>query len=284
MEHIVEVSEVTKYYKSNLAVNNVSFKIRAGIIFGLLGTNGAGKTTTIKLLTGQLLPSKGKIKVCGLNPSTQEKKLAAKIGVVTEQVSLYLDMSVENNLLFFAKLYQVKPERVQEVMEQLGLAEYRKTKIKALSKGYKQRVLIGRAILHDPELIFMDEPTSGLDPNIALEIREMIVTLKEIGKTIILTTHDMNEAEELCDEVLIINRGSVALHNNMRNIKRSRKELTIYVETTKGRKEYSLGELHKISSLPEEEIISIYSNTHTLKEIFINQTNSKGKGNVLERA
>lgn len=272
MSQIINVSNLTKKFKDRIAVNNISFSVKEGSIFGFLGTNGAGKSTTIKMLTGLLLPTQGKIRVCDIDPTTHEKKLAFKIGVVPEQVNLYEDMSVENNLIFFSKLYQISIKRVKEVMKDLELDSYTKMPIKKLSKGYKQRVLIARALLHNPELIFMDEPTSGLDANIALEIRQMIRKLKEDGKTIFLTTHYMNEAEELCDDIAIINNGNLIIHEDLKTLKAEKKSVGIVVRTKKFEKEFKISQINEIADIPSDEIISIHSTEESLEKIFLAST------------
>lgn len=272
MSQIINVSNLTKKFKDRIAVNNISFSVKKGSIFGFLGTNGAGKSTTIKMLTGLLLPTQGKIRVCDIDPTIHEKELAFKIGVVPEQVNLYEDMSVENNLIFFSKLYQIPIKRVKEVMKDLELDSYAKMPIKKLSKGYKQRVLIARALLHNPELIFMDEPTSGLDANIALEIRQMIRKLKEDGITIFLTTHYMNEAEELCDDIAIINNGNLIIHEDLKTLKAEKKSVGIVVRTKKFEKEFKISQINEIADIPSDEIISIHSTEESLEKIFLAST------------
>lgn len=271
-QNIIEVKNVVKKYKEKVAVNDISFAVRKGTIFGLLGTNGAGKTTTIKMISGQLLPTSGELFVCGRNPVHDVKALAKDIGIVTDALSLYVDESVTNNLTFFAKLYGVTGERVAEVIQMFGLEEYKNVKIKKLSKGYKQRVLIARALLHDPELIIMDEPTSGLDANIAHDLRKEIKSLKTQGKTILLTTHDMDEAEELCEEILIMEEGKIIANSSLMDLKHSNSDRWIEVVTVNGVCQFKFSEIHKMAEIPEEDIISIRSNQYTLKEAFMTLT------------
>lgn len=272
MKEIINVKNLTKKFKDRIAVNDISFSVKKGSIFGFLGTNGAGKSTTIKMLTGLLLPTNGEMLVCGFNPATQEKKLSQRIGVVPDQVSLYEDMSIENNLIFFSKLYQVKEQRVREVIQDLELGSHAKTNVKKLSKGYKQRVLIARAILHNPDLLFMDEPTSGLDPNMALEIRDMIRRLKEAGKTIFLTTHYMNEAQELCDEVAIIDKGSIVLKENIDTIKSMNSSRKITVRTKSSQRDFTFDRIDEIARIPSDTIISIHTSEQSLEEVFLTLT------------
>lgn len=271
-DNIVVVKNLVKNFGKKKAVNDVSFSIRNGITYGLLGTNGAGKTTIIKILTGQLLKSSGEVLVCGMDPAKSIKELSNRIGIVTDNVSLYVDETVIKNLTFFSKLYGVKSKRVSEVIEMLGLNDFKNVKIKNLSKGYKQRVLIARSVLHDPELIIMDEPTSGLDTNIAHELRKVIKELEGHGKTILLTTHDMDEAEDLCKELLIIKDGNVVVNSSLADLQNSAVEKYVEVVTVNGSFKFKIDDLDKICRIPKESIISIHTNQYTLKEAFMMYT------------
>ena len=270
--NIVTVKNLVKNFDKKKAVNDVSFTIRKGITFGLLGTNGAGKTTIIKILTGQLLKTSGEVLVCGMDPAKSIKNLSNRIGIVTDNVSLYVDETVAKNLTFFSKLYGVKSKRVSEVIEMLGLNDFKNVKVKKLSKGYKQRVLIARSVLHDPELIIMDEPTSGLDANIAHELRKVIKDLEGQGKTILLTTHDMDEAEDLCKELLIIKDGNVVVNSSLADLQNSAVEKYVEVVTVNGSFKFKIDDLNKICQIPKESIISIHTNQYTLKEAFMMYT------------
>lgn len=269
MNRIVEVQNLTKYYGKSKAVDDVSFTIEEGTIFGLLGTNGAGKSTTIKILTGQLLPSSGAVSVCGLNPAKDEKALARKIGVVPDQVSLYKDMTVANNLTFFARLYGVNQERVERIIDELKLEAYSKKKIKQLSKGYKQRVLIARALLHDPEVLFLDEPTASLDPEISAELHSLFLGLRDSGKTIILTTHDLGEAEALCEEVIVIDQGKVVLSKKVSEIRDTLSSSCLIIETADGRRRISYRDIEELLGLPEQSIKSLSVKRGTLHDAFL---------------
>ena len=271
-DNIVVVKKLVKKFDKKIAVDDVSFAVKKGITFGLLGTNGAGKTTIIKILTGQLLKTSGEVFVCGMDPAKSIKELSRRIGIVTDNVSLYVDETVTKNLTFFSKLYGVKSNRVYEVIDIFGLSDFKNVKIKKLSKGYKQRVLIARSVLHDPELIIMDEPTSGLDTNIAHELRKIIKKLEEQGKTILLTTHDMDEAEELCKEILIIKDGNVVVDSSLADLQNSAVEKYVEVVTINGVFKFKIDELDKICKIPKESIISIHTNQYTLKEAFMMYT------------
>ena len=205
----IEVQDLTRDYNSERAVDGINFKVDQGEIFGYLGPNGAGKTTTIRILTGQLRPSAGSAKVMGCDVVADREALKPQIGVVFESQNLYERLSARDNLNFYARLYRVDRSRVEQVLEQIGLSRRAKDKISTYSNGMKQRLLIGRALLHEPQVLFLDEPTRGLDPNIARDIRQIVAELAQAGMTIFLTTHYMEEADQLSDRVAIINQGRI---------------------------------------------------------------------------
>jgi len=205
----IEVRELTRDYNGLRAVDGITFFVEAGEIFGFLGPNGAGKTTTIKVLTGQLRPTSGTAHVAGCDVVEERQRLKPKIGVVFEYHNLYERLSARDNLVFSARLYGVPKGRVDQVLAQVGLTDRARDRIKEYSNGMKQRLLIARALLHEPEVLFLDEPTRGLDPNVAREIRSIVTDLARQGVTIFLTTHDMEEADQLCDRVAIIDRGRI---------------------------------------------------------------------------
>lgn len=218
----IEVHQLSKSYQQIQAVNKISFTAQAGQILGFLGPNGAGKSTTMKMLSCFIPPSSGTAQICGFDILEQPMEVRRHIGYLPEHNPLYLDLYVREALEFMAGIHQLeKPrQRIIEVIEQVGLAQEQHKKIRALSKGYRQRVGLAQAILHDPEVLILDEPTSGLDPNQIVGIRSLIKTLGKT-KTIILSTHIMQEVEALCEQVIIINRGEIvanqslsALHQN----------------------------------------------------------------------
>lgn len=204
---MIQLTEVSKYYQERCAVDGITFTVEKGEVFGFLGPNGAGKTTTMRMMTGLLQSTSGEILINGMNISRHKKEIHAQIGVVFELPNLYMRSSIRNNLELFADLYRVAGNRVNEVMETLQLLDKEKAKVSNLSKGWKQRVLIARALLHKPQVLFLDEPTSGLDPNSASLIRNHVKRIQEEGTTIVLTTHDMHEAEALSDRVGIMHAG-----------------------------------------------------------------------------
>lgn len=206
----IEVSNVFKYYGEQAALNDVSFKINSGEIVGFLGPNGAGKSTMMKIITCFIPKSSGEVKVCGLDVEDESIKVKKKVGYLPEHNPLYLDMYVKEYLSFVAGIYKIKnkKERVKEMIELVGLQKEQSKKIGALSKGYRQRVGLAQAIIHDPEVLILDEPTSGLDPNQLEDIRKLIVNIGKT-KTVMLSTHIMQEVEAICDRVIIIKDGKI---------------------------------------------------------------------------
>jgi len=208
----IKVENLSKYYGQQAAVNNISFEINTGEIVGFLGPNGAGKSTTMKMITTYLTPNKGKIFVNNVDTETNSMEVRRKIGYLPEQNPLYLDMNVLDYLEYAAELESVPkadiPKAIKKMVDVCGLGDVQHKDIGELSKGFRQRVGLAQAMIHDPEVLILDEPTSGLDPNQIIEIRNLI---KKLGKekTLVLSTHIMQEVEATCDRVLIINKGEI---------------------------------------------------------------------------
>jgi ABC-2 type transport system ATP-binding protein len=215
----IEVQDLTRNYNGLRAVDGISFSVEPGEIFGFLGPNGAGKTTTIRMLTGQLRPTSGKALVMDCDVVTERQQLKPQIGVVFDSQNLYERMSARDNLRFYGRLYRVDSKRVDEVLEQVGLTRRSKDKVKTYSNGMKQRLLIARALLHKPKVLFLDEPTRGLDPNVARDIRAIVVDLARQGMTVFLTTHYMEEADQLSRRVAIIDQGRIVALDTPENLK-----------------------------------------------------------------
>ena len=215
----IQVRELTRDYNGLRAVDGITFSVEAGEIFGFLGPNGAGKTTTIKVLTGQLRPTAGTAQVAGCDVVEERQQLKPKIGVVFEYQNLYERLSARDNLVFAARLYGVPKRRVDQVLAQVGLTDRARDRIKEYSNGMKQRLLIARALLHEPDVLFLDEPTRGLDPNVARELRSIVARLAQQGVTVFLTTHYMEEADQLCDRVAIIDQGRIVALNKPEQLK-----------------------------------------------------------------
>ena len=218
----ITVSNLTKLYGTQKAVNNISFTINKGEIVGFLGPNGAGKSTTMKIITGYLEANSGKAEVCGETVDTNSLNTKKKIGYLPEANPLYFDMYVREYLEFVAGVHaiqNVKP-KIETVIDTVGLKLEANKKIGQLSKGYKQRVGIAAALIHDPEVLILDEPTSGLDPNQIIEIREVIKRLGK-NKTVLFSSHILQEVEAICDRVIIINRGNIVADDLLSNLQKA---------------------------------------------------------------
>ena len=226
----IEVKNLLKQYGEQKAVNNVSFSLSKGEIVGFLGPNGAGKSTTMKMITGYLQPDAGEIKVCNIDVDKDVMKAKSKIGYLPESNPLYYDMYVKEYLQFIAAVHKIKNEKlkIENVIELTGLTVESKKKIGQLSKGYKQRVGLAAALLHEPEVMILDEPTSGLDPNQIIEIRNVI---KEQGKnkTVLFSTHILQEVQAICDRVIIINKGELVADSSVEQLKLNTKSNRIAV-------------------------------------------------------
>jgi ABC-2 type transport system ATP-binding protein len=205
----IAVENLTRDYDGLRAVDRITFTVAEGEIFGFLGPNGAGKTTTIRMLTGQLRPTGGTAWVMGHDVVEERQRLKAGIGVVFEYQNLYERLSARDNLVFSARLYGVDRVRVDAMLARVGLADRARDKVKTYSNGMKQRLLIARALLHQPRVLFLDEPTRGLDPHVARDIRAFVAELAQGGVTVFLTTHYMEEADRLSDRVAILHQGQI---------------------------------------------------------------------------
>lgn len=230
----LEVNQLTKNYGSQKALDEVSFSVTPGRILGFLGPNGAGKSTTMKIICGYLDSDGGTVSVLGKNALIASKQVSSLIGYLPEHNPLYLDMYVREFLTFSGGLYGLSgnllKHRVKEMLQRTGLESEQHKKISQLSKGYRQRVGLARALIHDPQVIILDEPTTGLDPNQLLEIRALI---REVAanKTLILSTHIMQEVEAICDDVVIINKGKILVADSLENLKSSSSEIQLVLET-----------------------------------------------------
>jgi ABC-2 type transport system ATP-binding protein len=227
----IEVKNLFKYYGDQAAVRDASFSVAKGEIVAFLGPNGAGKSTTMKILTGFISASSGEVKVCGMPVDVDSLDTRQVIGYLPEHNPLYLDMYVKEYLEFVGRIYKVKnlKERVAEMIKAVGLEVEQNKKLGALSKGYRQRVGLAAAIIHDPQVLILDEPTSGLDPNQLVEIRELI---KKIGKskTVMLSTHIMQEVEAICDRIVIINKGQIVADDTAQHLQLNLSHQTVYAE------------------------------------------------------
>ena len=226
----IEIRNLLKTYGEQKAINNISFKIEKGEIVGFLGPNGAGKSTTMKIITGYLQQTSGEAFVCGINVADDPLATKKKIGYLPELNALYYDMYIKEYLAFIAEVHKVSDakQKIKMVIELTGLTIESKKRIGQLSKGYKQRVGLAAALIHDPEVLVLDEPTTGLDPNQIIEIREVI---KKQGKnkTVLFSSHILQEVEAICDRVIIINKGVLVADDKLSNLQNGNKEMHIVV-------------------------------------------------------
>ena len=215
----ISISNLSKNYGIQKAVNDISFNVNKGEIVGFLGPNGAGKSTTMKMITGYLDADAGNIQVCGINVTKNNVESKKKIGYLPEANPLYFEMYVREYLLFTAGVHQLKnsKERTEEIIKTVGLTLEANKKIGQLSKGYKQRVGLAAALIHEPEVLILDEPTSGLDPNQIIEIRNVIKALAK-NKTVLFSSHILQEVEAICDRVIIINKGNIVADDSLQNL------------------------------------------------------------------
>jgi len=220
----IEVQNIFKRYGNQEALKNVSFKLSSGEIVGFLGPNGAGKSTLMKIITTYIRQNEGVIKVSGFDTLTNSVEVKKRIGYLPEHNPLYLDLYVKEYLHFHAEIHKVSKTRIEEVIKKVGLSPEKGKKIKQLSKGYRQRVGLAAALLHNPEVLILDEPTTGLDPNQLVEIRNLI---QEIGKTktVLLSTHIMQEVEAMCDRVIIINKGEIVADKNLKDLLENQEQI-----------------------------------------------------------
>lgn len=228
----IEVKSLTKVYGEQKAVDNISFAVGKGEIVGFLGPNGAGKSTTMKIVTGYLLADAGEVNVCGIDVRKQPLETKKKIGYLPEANPLYFDMYVREYLDFIADTHRVKNKKqtIEEVIATVGLTPESKKKIGQLSKGYKQRVGLAAALIHNPEVLILDEPTSGLDPNQIIEIREVIKQLGQ-NKTVLFSSHILQEVEAICNRVVIINKGKLVADDTL-NVLRNQSQNSNTIRVT----------------------------------------------------
>ena len=277
MENIIEVQSLEKVFANQTALEDVNFNVKKGEIFGFLGPSGSGKTTTIKILTGQLNHTSGKITVFGEPVSEMKKgKSRKKMGVLTDNSGLYGRLSIYDNLKLYCDLYEVPLKRIDEVLAIVNLKDEKKKVISKLSKGMLQRVTLARTLLHEPKLLFLDEPTSALDPVNSLHIHNGLRDLKARGTTIFLTTHDMNEAELLCDRVALLNKGKIRLMDEPRKLRRNHSDSTVTIEL-KSNEKVVLNTTQEDAQrmfeyMSSNNIVSIHSNEPTLGDIFVEVT------------
>ncbi|UQZ32817.1 bacitracin ABC transporter ATP-binding protein [Paenibacillus sp. PK3_47] len=277
MQYAIEVKTLQKVFGTNTAVRQLSFQVKRGEVFGLLGPSGSGKTTTIKILTGELTPTDGEVKVLGLeqaNFGTADFK--SRIGILSDNSSLYERLSVYDNLKLFCKLYDVPLNRIAEILAEVNLQDEGPKTVSKLSKGMKQRVLLAKALIHTPELVFLDEPTSALDPANMEHIHRGLQRLNEAGTTIFLTTHNMEEAAALCDRVAFLHNGELQELDSPAALRFKYSTHAFHVETHAGERlviANESGNAGQISALVAGgQVKSMHTDDPTLGQIFLKVT------------
>ena len=271
---MIKVEKVTKNFGDKIALNNISFVVNQGEIFGFLGPSGSGKTTMINILTGQLHANIGKTELLGKDSQKLLPSDFEELGLVGDTSGYYEKLSLYKNLLFFARLYGTSTNRIEEILKQVDLYDSKNTPAEKLSTGMRQRMLLARALINYPKVLFLDEPTSGLDPTTSKKIHKLLQELKEKGTTIFLTTHDMNEATLLCDDLALLNKGHLVEQGSPKTIiqkyNKEKKVELIYSDTTR--------KIINFEALKEEnyqKIMMIHSCEPTLEDIFIKLTGEK---------
>ena len=271
MQSIISISNLSKFFHHKVALEQVTLAISEGEVFGFLGPSGAGKTTTINILTGQMKPDNGTAMIFGKDCQQILPDDLRQIGIMSDSVGFYEKMTVMDNLTFFAKFHGVEQAEVEQLLKKLDLYDARNSKAEKLSTGMKQRLLLIRAILHRPKILFLDEPTSGLDPSLSRKVHEMLMGLKEEGTTIFLTTHDMEEATKLCDRIALLHKGKLVEYGRPQEIiqKHSQEEM---VELTYDNGRKRIVAKSELSEYLSQHVTSIHTLTTSLEDIFIKLT------------
>lgn len=274
-QQVIKADNLCKSFGFFKAISSLTFEVNKGEILGFLGPSGSGKTTTINILTGQLTPDQGQSSILGKSSTNLNEEDLANIGLITENSGYYEKLSLYDNLLFFAKLYDVPQGDLDDLMKRVGLYDRRKTLAEKLSTGMKQRMLLVRAIINKPQVLFLDEPTSGLDPSTSQSIHELIKELQAEGTTIFLTTHDMHEATILCDKIVLLNKGQIVEAGTPSDlIQKYNTDKRVKITYQSGEENYlSFSELGQVSQI--DDILTIHSCEPTLEDVFIQLTGGK---------
>jgi len=274
VEYIIETRLLQMSFQHHMVLKGIDLTINQGEIFGLIGPSGVGKTTLINILTGQLLPTSGEVFVFGRDTKQLGDTEYSQMGMVFDVPGLFERLSCEQNLSIFADIYGIDKKRISHVLEKVNLAASAKTKVSRLSKGMRQRLIIARAILHSPKLLFLDEPTSGLDPLNTSDIHKLILSLKESGTTIFLTTHKMDEAMSLCDRVALLSEG-VLIENDAPDeiCRKYNLENSLHILLKNGERVILPNTADSQETISEymknEQIVSIHSSEPNLEDVFL---------------
>ena len=280
-EHAIVAENLTYQYGELTAVDHIDFQVAEQEVFAFLGPNGAGKSTTVNMLSGQLKPKDGKASVLGMDVAEDPNKVQAKIGVCFEISNLYEQLTGNDNLILFARLFGVKNFAPEDLIQRVGLDGRGDDLVETYSKGMKQRLMVARSLVNRPEILFLDEPTEGLDPQSSLAIRSIILEERDRGATIFLTTHDMTEADKLSDQVAFIDRGKIAALDTPHNLKQEYGKRVLRAEITAGdgkleEREIELDQSHTAAQVEklfdQEEVVTVHTEEATLEDIFIQIT------------
>jgi ABC-2 type transport system ATP-binding protein len=277
MAAAISVSGLGFSYGDVLAVDGVSFEVPAGSILGFLGPNGAGKSTTIKMLTGQLRPDAGRVEILGMEMPEEREAIQARLGVCFEEKNLYATMTGRENLAFFARLFGVEGFTPEPLLERVGLGARGRDRVAEYSKGMRQRLMMARALVNTPDVLLLDEPTDGLDPVSAINLRRIIQEEAERGAAVVLTTHDMHEADTLSDRVAFINQGRILATDTPENLKLEHGQRTVRVRARRGEEvseevidlDQEGAEDRVKAAISVEGLMTIHTEEATLEDVFV---------------
>lgn len=275
--NVIEVKNLVKKFGNKKVINEINFKVSEGEIFGFLGPSGAGKTTLIKMLIGEYSITSGDAKLFDVVPNKLNDSIMNKISAVMDNFGLYERLTVFENMEVFANIYNTDKKEIDTILKKVELYDSKKTITSKLSKGMTQRLILARALINKPKLLFLDEPTSGLDPATSLKIHNLLFELKKSGTTIFLTTHNMEEATKMCDEVALLHLGKIVEFGTPKDICMRHNKYNVYNVITKDNKEITF-KSNKVDSkklaklIEDEQILSIHSSEPTLETVFIELT------------
>ena len=277
MEYAITMSHINKAFGAKTAIKDVSINIKKGELFGFLGPSGAGKTTTIKIVTGQLKQSRGTATILGRDTTALNHEIYSQVGIVTDNSGLYENMSAYDNLLLLSQILGTDKKAIPVLLKRVGLGGDSKKQVKKFSKGMKQRLVLARAMLNRPKILFLDEPTSGLDPSTAIEIHKLMLEMKNDGTTFFLTTHNMTEASKLCDRIALFNEGVIVdmgtldelsqKYNEEKSVKILRNSGEEIILSLNPENSQKIAELINSNS-----VVTIHSQEPTLEDIFLRLT------------
>ena len=277
MEYAITMQNIHKTFGAKTAIKDVSIGIKKGELFGFLGPSGAGKTTSIRIMTGQLKQTGGKATILGRDTTSLNHEIYSQVGIVTDNSGLYENMSAYDNLLMFSRILNTNKKDILPLLKRVGLGGDRNKQVKKFSKGMKQRLILARAMLNRPKVLFLDEPTSGLDPATSIEIHKLMLEMKNDGTTFFLTTHNMTEASKLCDRIALFNEGVIVDIGSMDELsQRYNAEKSVKILLSSG-EETTLGlnpeNSQKIAELIRDgKVVTMHSQEPTLEDIFLRLT------------